>query len=240
MLQGVPQALASMGLADLHVWGVFVVATAVLNATPGVDMLLTVTRTLQAGTRAGLATAVGIGAGCAVHAVAAAFGLAAVLAVSARAFEALKLLGMLYLLWTAWALFRVALGLQPLQKTDTSDSTPGATTSVASDSNPLGAEFRRGLFTNVLNPKVALFFLAFVPQFIAPDVPNKTGAFLVLGAAFVCQGTLFLWAVVALASRVRVMAIAPGVQRVFQGVAGAMFVAFAWRLWLARPLASVA
>lgn len=230
--------LASMGLADLHAWGIFVGATAILNATPGVDMLLTVTRTLQAGTRAGLATAVGIGAGCAVHAVAAAFGLAALLAVSARAFEALKLLGMLYLLWTAWGLFRAALRSQTLPKGSTPGSTPGVTTTAAADSISIGAEFRRGLFTNVLNPKVALFFLAFVPQFIAPDVPHKTGAFLVLGAAFVCQGTLFLWAVVAVVSRLRVVAIAPGVQRVFQGVAGAMFVGFAWRLWLARPSTS--
>lgn len=236
MLQEALQGLATMGLADPHAWGLFVGATAVLNATPGVDMLLTVTRTLQAGTRAGLATAVGIGAGCAVHAVAAAFGLAAVLAVSAQAFGALKMLGMLYLLWTAWGLLRGALWGPPLQN----GSTPGATPPPASGSISMGAEFRRGLFTNVLNPKVALFFLAFVPQFIAPDVPDKAGAFLVLGTAFVCQGTLFLWAVVAVVSRVRVRVIAPVVRRVFRGVAGAMFVAFAWRLWFTRPLAYAA
>ena len=73
------QAWAAMGLADGHTWAVFVMATAVLNATPGVDLLLVVSRTLQGGARAGCAAALGIGAGCAVHALAAALGLAAVL-----------------------------------------------------------------------------------------------------------------------------------------------------------------
>ena len=84
---------ALLGLAGWPELGLFMLATLVLNATPGVDLLLTVTRTLQGGAKAGMAAALGINAGCVVHAMAAAFGLAALLAVSATAFLAIKWLG---------------------------------------------------------------------------------------------------------------------------------------------------
>lgn len=224
--------LAGLGLEDGSTWGVFIVATAILNATPGVDMLLVVTRTLKAGSRAGLAAALGVGAGCAVHAAAAAFGLAAVLAVSPQWFLAMKALGVGYLLWTAWGLWRVALTASPLPALDARDGplTEGRST--------MAAEFRRGLLTNVLNPKVALFFLAFVPQFIAPQVPHKTAAFLVLGTAFVLQGTLFLALVVALVvalvSRTRTLSVPAIWQRGLHALAGTLFVGLAGRLWSLR------
>ncbi len=223
------QAWAAMGLADGHTWAVFVMATAVLNATPGVDLLLVVSRTLQGGARAGCAAALGIGAGCAVHALAAALGLAAVLAVSAVWFSALKIGGIAYLLWTAWGLWAVALAREPLPTVSTEGGVSGG--EIRPERSGGWAEFRRGLLTNVLNPKVALFFLAFVPQFIAPDVHHKTAAFLVLGAAFVLQGTLFLWLVAAAVSHLRGLALPHIWQRGLHGVAGSMFVIFAWRLW---------
>lgn len=219
--------LESLGLADPRTWLLFMGATLVLNATPGVDLLLTLARTLQAGARAGMATALGIGAGCAVHALAAAGGLAALLALSATVFEVLKTLGAAYLLWLAVGLLRAAL------------RSPGGASAAAQAARaepppPLAAEFRRGLLTNVLNPKIALFFLAFVPQFIPPAAAGKTAAFLVLGGLFVAQGTLFLLAVVAVASRLRALRWPPSARRWLQGTAGLLFTALAWRLWTSR------
>ena len=86
----------------------FLAAVLVLNATPGVDLLLTVSRTAQSGARAGIMAALGINAGCALHALAAAFGLAALLAWSATAFSALKWAGAAYLLWLAFGMLRSA------------------------------------------------------------------------------------------------------------------------------------
>ena len=100
--------LQALGLAGAHELLLFCGAVLVLNATPGVDMLLTITRTLQSGARAGVAAALGINAGCVLHTLAAAFGLAALMAVSAAAFTAVKWLGAAYLLWLAIGMWRQA------------------------------------------------------------------------------------------------------------------------------------
>ena len=171
----------------------FVAAVAVLNATPGVDLLLTITRTLQGGPRAGVAAALGISAGCVVHALAAAFGLAALLALHPQAFAVIQWAGAGYLLW---------LGLGQLQRArrGTDGSGPPA---AAPLEKTRAADFRSGLLTNVLNPKVALFFLAFLPQFVPADAAHKTASFLLLGGVFVLQGTLFLLVTVAVVARLR-------------------------------------
>jgi threonine/homoserine/homoserine lactone efflux protein len=201
----------------------FMAAALVLNATPGVDLLLTVTRTAQGGARAGALAALGIAAGCALHALAAAFGLAALLAWSATAFTVIKWAGAAYLAWLGFGLLRQAWrGVAPRS------SAKGAA-SVAPRASAL-ADFRRGLLTNLLNPKVALFMLAFLPQFIPAQVQDKTPAMLALGALFVLQGLLFLLAVVALTAR---LARLPGLSRSgrwLQGLSGLLFVALAVRL----------
>jgi threonine/homoserine/homoserine lactone efflux protein len=164
-----------------HSLGVFAATVFVVNATPGVDMMLTLTRTLRYGVRGGMAAALGVMSGCVVHALAAALGLAALLAASSTAFLLVKWVGAAYLLWLAWGMLRSAVA--------------GASGSVAlpvAERPGFAALFRQGLLTNVLNPKVALFFLALLPQFIATDAPDKTLAFLFLGAWFVVQGGLFL------------------------------------------------
>lgn len=180
----------NLGLHDLPL---FALTVLVLNATPGVDLVFTVSRTLQHGVRTGLAGAAGISAGCVVHALGAAFGLAALLAVSTTAFTVLKGLGAAYLVWLAVGMLRSAL------------ATPAARTAdvVAEAPVPHWRVFRQGLLTNVLNPKVALFFLAFLPQFIDADAPHKTLAFLALGGWFVLQSALFLIALVLLTARLR-------------------------------------
>ena len=234
--------LEALGLADAQTWLLFIGATLVLNATPGVDLLLTVARTLQAGPRAGAAAALGIGAGCAVHALAAAGGLAALLAVSAAVFDVLKTAGVAYLLWLAFGLLRTAWRPQAalgggLAGTQAAPASTPAACAIA-PAPRWAAEFHRGLLTNVLNPKVALFFLAFVPQFIAPTASAKTAAFLVLGALFVVQGTLFLLAVVALATRLRALPWPASTGRWLHGSACLLFALLAWRLWTSRAPAA--
>jgi threonine/homoserine/homoserine lactone efflux protein len=219
--------LALAGLAGPQELLLFVTAVFLLNATPGVDLLLTVTRTLQGGVRAGLAAAAGISAGCAVHALAAAFGLAALLAVSATAFALVKWLGAAYLLWMAWGLLRVAF-----------EPRAPAAPAVLRPARSAWSDFRGGLLTNLLNPKVALFFLAFLPQFIAAGTPDKTRAFLLLGAWFVVQGSLFLAGVVLLSAQLRHLAASATLERTVQGLAGGLFALLALRLALSRPSAA--
>lgn len=200
-----------------HDLALFIATAFVLYATPGVDMLFTLTRTWQLGWRAGIAAALGITCGCVVHTLAAALGLAALLAASALAFTVIKWLGAAYLVWLAFGMLRTAASSSPSQV---------ATVAAA----PLTSVFVQGFLTNVLNPKVALFFLALLPQFIAGDAPNKPLAFLFLGAVFVAGGVLFLFALVALAHRIRALGAGNTAPRVFNAIGGALFIALAVRL----------
>jgi threonine/homoserine/homoserine lactone efflux protein len=205
----------------------FMAAVLVLNATPGVDLLLTVSRTAQSGVRAGLMAALGINAGCALHALAAAFGLAALLAWSATAFTLIKWLGAAYLLWLGIGMLRSA-WLGPAA------SAEAAVVQGAWQASP-AADFRRGLLTNLLNPKVALFMLAFLPQFIPAHTPHKTLAFLGFGLLFIAQSLLFLIGVVLLTARLsRVRALARSA-RALQAAGGLLFLALAARLVGTRP-----
>jgi threonine/homoserine/homoserine lactone efflux protein len=205
--------------------GVFALAVLLLNATPGVDLLLTVTRSAQGGARAGVAAALGISAGCVFHALAAAFGLAALLVLHPQAFVAIQWAGAAYLLW---------IGLGLLRNAWRGDGQPaGADKPAGNVSFP--ADIRRGLLTNLLNPKVALFFLAFLPQFVPAQAESKTLAFLLLGAWFVAQSLLFLLATVWLVTTLRRWQTPAAASRVLAGVAGAMFVGLAVRLVSSRP-----
>jgi threonine/homoserine/homoserine lactone efflux protein len=205
---------------------VFAGAVFVLNATPGVDFLLTVSRTLQGGVRAGVAAACGIAAGCVVHALAAAFGLAALLALHPQAFQLIKWAGAAYLLWLGLGMLRQAWrGGAAASPVDAAVAPRG-----------LGADFRTGLLTNVLNPKVALFFLAFLPQFVPAHAWSATASFLLLGAWFVVQGLLFLLALVAVSARLRRLQARPAVARGLQTLGGLLFVALALRWLRERPV----
>ena len=162
-----------------HDFLLFVTAGVLLNITPGPDMLYIIGRSTAQGWRAGAAAALGIGAGCFVHIAAAALGLSAVLAASATAFTLLKIIGAAYLVYVGISLIR------------SSHSSPAAAPTVAFAPATLRTVFVQGFLTNVLNPKVALFFLAFLPQFINADAPSKALAFLFLGAVFNFNGTLW-------------------------------------------------
>lgn len=203
----------------------FAAAVFVLNATPGVDFLLTLGRTLQAGARAGAVAALGIGAGCVVHALAAAFGLAAMLALHPQAFLLIQGAGAAYLAWLGVGLLRQA------WRGDALDS-PASTARLAGSA---WAEFRTGLLTNVLNPKVAFFFLAFLPQFVPARSPDARLSFLLLGGWFVAQGLIFLLALVAVAARLRRMQASAQVQRVLGALGGLLFISLALRLLRQHP-----
>ncbi|WP_283148241.1 LysE family translocator [Silvimonas soli] len=167
----------------IHSLTLFVISGLLLNITPGPDSLYIATRSATQGFRAGSAAALGIGAGTMVHILAAAFGLSAILATSAAAFTIVKLIGATYLLYVGIGMLRSRRKAQ----------TNGDATHVIPPipAAPLWTIFRQGFWTNILNPKVALFFLAFVPQFISPDAPNKPLAFIVLGLIFNFNGMLW-------------------------------------------------
>lgn len=208
-------------------WLVFAVATFVLNTTPGVDLLLTVSRTVQAGARAGAAAALGIAAGCTVYALAAAFGLAALLALHPGGLRAVQWVGAAYLAWLGAVMLRAAWRGSPA----------AAPAAARADPAPSGwTDFRRGALTNLLNPKIALFFLAFLPQFVPAATPSPTVSLLLLGLWFVAQSALFLLALVALAARLRRLSAHPVLRRLLAALGGSLFIALALRLVSERPV----
>jgi threonine/homoserine/homoserine lactone efflux protein len=161
----------------IHDFALFVTTGVLLNLTPGPDTLYILGRSIAHGRRAGVASALGISVGSIFHTGAAALGLSAVLATSAWAFTFVKLAGAAYLIFLG---VRVLLEKQHELSMPAHFKRRGAT-----------AAFRQGILTNILNPKVALFSLAFLPQFIDSATPSKTIAFLVLGLTFVTTGTIW-------------------------------------------------
>ena len=166
-------------MLGIHSLWLFVLSGVLLNITPGPDTAYIVGRSIQIGWRGGAAAALGISAGCLVHVVAAAIGLSALLAASSVAFTAIKWIGAAYLIYTG---IRMLLAQAPSPASDTT-LVPPATT--------LRQVVWQGALTNALNPKVALFFLAFLPQFVAAEAPGKALAFVVLGLIFIGTGTLW-------------------------------------------------
>ena len=205
---------------------VFAAAVFVLNATPGVDFLLTVSRTLQGGARAGVLAVAGINAGCVVHALAAAFGLAALLAVNPGAFKIIQWAGAAYLVW---------LGIGMLRQAGRAGADVAMVGSPSAAVRSGWADFRVGLLTNVLNPKVALFFLAFLPQFVPAASPSQTASFLLLGLWFVLQSSLFSLALVALAARLARLGSTGAPRRALNAAGGLLFIGLALRLLRERP-----
>ena len=141
-----------------------------------------------------MVAAISIGSGCLVHVFGAAIGLSALLAASSAAFKLIKWVGAAYLCYIG------VMMLLSRAQADTPDE-PRQVGAVAPREISLRQVFLQGALTNILNPKVALFFLAFLPQFVAADTPHKTAAFLLLGLIFVFNGTLWCLAVASFAAR---------------------------------------
>ncbi|WOP15834.1 LysE family translocator [Ottowia sp. SB7-C50] len=219
-------------MPDAHHLLLFIAAGVLLNLTPGPDVMFIVANAVRAGARAGVAAALGIAAGCLVHVAAAALGVSALLAASSAAFGVLKWAGAIYLVWVGVQMLRSAL------RHDASINIAARADKVSAGGRfdaqtPLAAVFRRGFLTNVLNPKVALFFLAFVPQFIAPGTARPAWVFLALGLLFTVNGLLVCvgWALAAAWAARRAGALQRAT-RWLDGVAGGLFVVFGVKLAL--------
>jgi threonine/homoserine/homoserine lactone efflux protein len=210
---------ALLGIHDLLL---FIAAGLLLNITPGPDLLLIIGRATAQGVRAGVAAALGIAAGCLVHTAAVALGVAALLATSSVAFEVIKWAGAAYLAY---------LGLRLLLSRAAADAPMTATPPATAR-----AIFWQGFVTNVLNPKVALFFLALLPQFVAPEATAKPLALAVLGVLFALNSLLVIVPVAWLAGRAGHRLRSAGrAQRWLDRALGALFIGLALRLALTRP-----
>lgn len=205
----------------IHDFGLFITAGVLLNLTPGPDTVYILGRSIAQGRQAGVASALGISLGSVFHTCAAALGLSAILATSALAFGTIKLIGGGYL---------VFLGVKMILDRRKQLSLPSdfrrRTTMAA---------FRQGMLTNILNPKVALFFLAFLPQFIDPVSNAKVAAFLALGFTFVTTGAIWClvlaWFASAFSERLRKN---ETISQWLNRTAGALFVFLGIRLATAK------
>jgi len=200
----------------------FVLSGLLLNVTPGPDTALIVARSTQMGVRGGFAACAGMSAGILAHITAAAIGLSAIIAASATAFGVIKFVGAGYLIY---------IGLRMMLAGRT--TAPADAAQLPTTTLPLRAVFWQGFFSNALNPKVAIFFLAFLPQFVNADAPSKALAFFFLGLVFNVNGTI--WGLIVAYATARAASALRGAQR-FQrwidGAIGAMFVALGVKLAL--------
>jgi len=198
----------------------FLLATVTLNLTPGPDMLYVIARSVGQGQKAGIVSALGIGVGCLVHTFAAAFGLSALLMSSAVAYDFVKYVGAVYLIY---------LGARMLiSKASMSLGTPLKEAG-------LGSILRQGVITNVLNPKVALFFLAFLPQFVDASKGAVAWQIIFLGLLFNTSGTLWNVTVALLAGRVgEGLKSRPGFSQAQRWVTGSVFIGLGVRLALVK------
>ena len=213
-------------MPGVHDFALFVASGILLNLTPGADTLYIVTRATTLGRKAGAVAALGIAAGCCVHIVAAGLGLSALLATSAVAFTAVRLAGAAYLIYMGVMLWRTGPRSPKLA------AAPMPATS-------LPRIFVQGALTNILNPKVALFFLAFLPQFVDSERAHRLAAFLLLGTVFNTTGlvwNLFVaWSSARIGRRFNGL---PVRMHALHRIAGAVFVALGVKLALTAREAS--
>lgn len=206
----------------IHDFSLFLISCILLNLTPGQDTLYTIGRSLAQGRRAGVVSAMGIMTGVLVHTLLAALGLSVILATSALAFAVVKYAGAAYLVWLGIGFLRHAGG----------DPDAGAAAIPAMSRRRL---FQQGVLTNVLNPKVALFFLSFLPQFVSPQAGTVFLPFILLGLVFFTTGSIWLLCIVYgaswLSSRFRRGAAAG---RVIKRLSGIVFIGLGLRLAFSR------
>lgn len=195
----------------------YLVTCVVLFITPGPDMSFILARTLTGGRRHGVAAVLGTNLGSLAHTTLAVIGLSALLAASATAFTVLKIVGALYLGWMAYDAIRNG---SSLSVRDGGPSGEGATRS-----------FLLGMFVNLTNPKVVLFFVTFLPQFISVDDPYATAKLGFLGVTYVVISVPLGLCLVLVAERLmRALRARPGALRVIDYVFGGLFAAFAIKI----------
>ncbi len=201
----------------------FVLAAIVLNLTPGLDTIYILTRSVSQGKAAGLASVAGIMSGCLFHVLFAAFGLSLILSTSARVFAAVKWAGAIYLVFLGIRM--IATRPSFLENLKGNGATRG----------DIARIYRQGVLTNVLNPKVALFFMSFLPQFIQPAQPYGPLPFLILGASFLVTGTLWCLALTFFAARMtHALRHHPATGHWLHKCSGMIFIGFGLKIALTR------
>jgi len=214
--------MTTLGIVNLPL---FMLAVFLLNVTPGPDTAYIVGRSVSQGRAAGLLSSLGVSAGCCVHVLAVAFGLTALLAASTVAFTVIKVVGAAYLIYLGGRML-----LAPPERDD-APADAEAEAAIAKRPRPLKSLFMQGFLTNVLNPKVVLFFLSFFPQFVDPHASHKAAAFLALGAVFILMSTAWNSMVAWVAANVtRRVAGKPGIKRWLDRVVGTAFIGLGARL----------
>lgn len=210
-------------MLGIHDFGLFLMTGILLNITPGQDTFYIVGRAAAQGRRIGIASALGVSTGGLIHTLAAAVGLSAILVTSATAFLVVKLVGAVYLVYLGFGLLFVRKSRPDLPMT-------------ATKSAGIAAAFRQGILTNITNPKVALFFLAFLPQFIEPASPSKVTAFLILGFTFLTTRTLWCVILALIADYLRnAFAKSTWSISVLSRMCGILFIALGLRLAVSKP-----
>jgi len=208
-------------IPDLNVMLAYTAAAVILVITPGPDMTLFLGQTLTGGRARGIAAYLGASAGLVVHTMLAAFGLSALLAHSAAAFGALKISGVAYLLWLAFDALRRGSALS---------LAPGAP-----EPQPLGQVFLMGVGINLLNPKIIMFFLTFLPQFVSASDPHAGGKLMFLGLYFIVLAVPICLVLIVLAdSFTNAIRRSPRVMRAIGYLFAGLMGAFAVRLLSAR------
>lgn len=205
---------------SLETLSAFFLVSLLLGLSPGPDNLFVMMQSALYGRAAGLWVMLGLCTGLLVHTAAVAAGLAAVFAASEFAFQLLKTLGALYLLWLAWQAFR---------------ADPELPAGAAAPRASRGALYRRGVIMNLSNPKVSVFFLAFLPQFTDPSRGALAGQVVVLGAVFIVATLLVFGSIAWFAGTVGGwLRRSRRTRRALDLAAGTVFVALAARLALAQ------
>lgn len=207
-----------MDTLGIQHYDAFLLASIALNLTPGLDTFYILTRSGREGHAVGMAAALGINAGCIVHTLAAVLGISAILMTSALAFSVLKYLGAAYLVW---------IGVRMLL----SRATTRAPTETRG--RGLAAAFRQGMLTNVLNPKVALFFLAFLPQFVSVHALHPQWGLVLLGLSFIGTGLTWSSVLALTGGRIhRALTAQPRLSQWMDRVCGTVLLAFGIKLAL--------
>lgn len=222
--------MADLGIQNI---GLFILAGWALNLTPGPDVFYMITHALKSGWRAGAVAAAGITAGCFVHVAAATVGLSAIITASATAFTVIKWIGAAYLVYVGWnMLTSKASAVNPLTNAAAPSGLQRSTAAAQANYRKI---FTQGFYTNVLNPKVALFFLAFLPQFISPTAAQPWLAFLALGVLFNVNAIPVNLGYVTLAAWVsQRSAVLQGGMHWLERAAGTLFIGFGIKLALSE------
>ena len=199
----------------------FLLAAVLLTAAPGPDNMMVLGIGMSKGRRQGIAFGLGCALGCLSHTVLAVAGVSALIAASAEAFTALRVCGGLYLLW---------LGVSALR-----NAGPAGVAAVQGGTQTLGRLFLKGVFANAINPKVVLFFLSFLPQFVVPEQGSPGLQMALLGVAFTVQAAVLFGLLGYFSGTVgQWLKRRPGVGTLLDRVAGAVFIALGLRLLVNR------